>query len=73
MKVFMMKRKILSLVAAMVLALSSFATNVETDRRWYLAGEAMKISVRADNALIAYAELSDANGLAAGVVVGLHA
>ena len=55
----------------MVLALSSFATNVETDRTWYLAGEAMKISVRADNALIAYAELSDANGLAAGVVVGL--
>ena len=71
MKVFMMKRKILSLAAATVLALSSFATNVETDRTWYLAGEAMKISVRADNALIAYAELSDANGLAAGVVVGL--
>jgi hypothetical protein len=68
---FMMKRKILSLAAATVLALSSFATNVETDRTWYLAGEAMKISVRADNALIAYAELSDANGLAAGVVVGL--
>ena len=55
----------------MVLALSSFAASVETDRTWYLAGEAMKVSVTADNALIAYAELCDTHRLAAGVVVGL--
>ena len=46
--------------------------HVETDRPWYLAGEAMKVSVTADNALIAYAELCDTRGLAAGVVVGLQ-
>ena len=50
-----MKRKVISLTAAMVLALGSFAANVETDRTWYLAGEAMKVSVTADKALIAYA------------------
>jgi hypothetical protein len=55
----------------MVLALSSFAASFETDRTWYLAGEAMKVSVTTDNALIAYAELCDTHGLAAGVVVGL--
>ena len=55
----------------MVLALSSFAASVETDRTWYLAGEAMKVSVTVDNALIAYAELCDTHRLAAGVVVGL--
>ena len=55
----------------MVLALSSFAASIETDRTWYLAGEAMKVSVTADETLIAYAELCDMNGLAAGVVVGL--
>ena len=59
------------MAAAMVLALSSFAASVETDRTWYLAGEAMKVSVTADNALIAYAELCDTYRLAAGVVVGL--
>ena len=36
-----------------MLALSTFAASVETDRSWYLAGEAMKVSVTADNALIA--------------------
>ena len=56
----------------MVLALSTFAANIETDRTWYLAGEAMKVSVTDDNALIAYAELCDTHGLAAGVVVGLE-
>ena len=55
----------------MVLSLSAFAVTIETDRTWYLAGEAMKVSLTADDALIAYAELCDANGLAAGVVVGL--
>ncbi len=68
----MMSNKILSLTTAMMLALSTFATNVETDRSWYLAGEAMKVSVAADNALIAYAELCDTHGLAAGVVIGMN-
>ena len=54
-----------------MLALSAFAASVETDRSWYLAGEAMKVSVTADNALIAYAELCDTYGLAAGVVIRL--
>ena len=66
-----MNSRILSLTTAMVLALSSFAASFETDRTWYLAGEAMKVSVTTDNALIAYAELCDTHGLAAGVVVGL--
>ena len=55
----------------MTLALSSFAASIETDRTWYLAGEAMRVSVTADNALIAYAELCDTYRLAAGVVIGL--
>jgi hypothetical protein len=60
-------------VVAMSVATSTFAANVETDRSWYLAGEPMIISVSIDDALIAYAELSDTQGLAAGVVVGLDA
>ena len=67
-----MSNKILSLTAAMALALSTFAANVKTDRSWYLAGEAMKVSVTAGNALIAYAELCDTHGLAAGVVVSMN-
>ena len=59
------------MIAAMVLALSTFATNVKTDRTWYLAGEAMKVSVTDNDATIAYAELCDVHGLAAGVVIGL--
>ena len=55
----------------MVLSLSTYAANIETDRTWYLAGEAMKVSVTADDAMIAYAELCDTYGLAAGVVVSL--
>ena len=66
-----MNNKILSLTAAMLLALSTFAARVETDRPWYLAGEAMQVSVTDANAQIAYAELCDTHGLAAGVVVGL--
>ena len=66
-----MRNRILSLTAAIVLTLSTFATSFETDREWYLAGEAMKVSVTADNALIAYAELCDTYGLAAGIMVGL--
>ena len=71
MLVIKMSNKILSLTAAMVIALSTFAASVETDRAWYLAGEAMKVSVTADNALIAYAELCDTHALAAGVVIGM--
>ena len=67
-----MNHKIISLTAAMVLALSTFAANIETDRTWYLAGEAMKVSVTDDDALIAYAELCDLHGLAAGIVIGLQ-
>jgi hypothetical protein len=66
-----MNNRLLSLTAGMVLAMSTFAANVETDRTWYLAGEAMKVSVTDDDALIAYAELCDTYGLAAGVVVSL--
>ena len=54
-----------------MLTLSTFALSIETDRTWYLAGEAMKVSVTANDALIAYAELCDTYGLAAGTVVGL--
>lgn len=67
-----MKNRILSLTAALVLTLSTFAATMETDRTWYLAGEQMKVSVTADDALIAYAELCDIRGLAAGVVIGLQ-
>ena len=67
----MKKNKVISLIAMLVLTLSTSATSFETDRTWYLAGEAMKVNVTADNALIAYAELCDKNSLAAGVVVSL--
>ena len=66
-----MNHKIISLTAAMVLALSTYATTIRTDRTWYLAGEAMKVSVTDDNAFLAYAELCDMHDLAAGVVVSL--
>lgn len=66
-----MNNRIFSLTAALVLALSSFAASIETDRSWYLAGEAMKISVTLDDAVIAYAELCDTHRLAAGVLIGL--
>ena len=66
-----MNNRIFSLTAALVLVLSSFAASIETDRSWYLAGEAMKISVTLDDAVIAYAELCDTHRLAAGVLIGL--
>ena len=58
-------------MAAMVFALNTSAATIETDRTWYLAGEPMAVSVTADDTLIAYAELCDTRGLAAGVVVSL--
>ena len=68
----MNNNRILSLTAALVLALSTFAASVETDRPWYLAGESMTVGVTADDALIAYAELCDTRGLATGTVVSLR-
>ena len=67
-----MNNRITSLISALLLALSTFAARVETDRPWYLAGEAMAVSVSDADASIAYAELCDTHGLAAGVVVGLN-
>ena len=66
-----MKSRIISLTAAVALALSTLAATIETDRTWYLAGEPMTVSVTADSAMIAYAELCDRHGLAAGTVVSL--
>ena len=66
-----MNNRIFSLTAALVLAMNTFAANIETDRSWYLAGEAMKISVTLDDAVIAYAELCDTHRLASGVLLGL--
>jgi hypothetical protein len=66
-----MNNRIFSLTAALVLALSSFAASIETDRSWYLAGEAMRVSVTVDDAVIAYAELCDTHRLAAGILIGL--
>ena len=66
-----MNNRLLSLIAAIVLAQSSLAASIETDRTWYLAGEAMTVTITDDDALIAYAELCDTYNLAAGVVVSL--
>lgn len=56
----------------MVLTLSTYATSIETDRQWYLAGEAMKVSITTDDALIAYAELCDTNSLLAAATTHLN-
>ena len=61
-----------SFIVAMMTALSSFAASIETDRRWYLSGEDMNVSVSTDNALIAYAELCDTRGLAASTIMWLR-
>ena len=66
-----MNNKVLSLIVAMVLVTKTFAASIETDRTWYLAGEAMRVSITANDAMIAYAELCDTHGLAAGIVVSL--
>ena len=55
---------VLSTCVANHLALQASGIRVETDRTWYLAGEAMKVRVTDDNAIIAYAELCDTYGLA---------
>ncbi len=56
----------------MVLTLSTYATSIETDRQWYLAGEAMNVSIITDDALIAYAELCDTNSLLAAATTHLN-
>ena len=61
----------ISLIATILLAHNTFAAEFRTDRTWYLAGEQMTVSVTDQDALIAYAELCDTRGLAAGVAVGL--
>jgi hypothetical protein len=76
-----MNNKVKTLTAAIMLALSTFATTIhasqangvraESDRTWYLAGEPMTVSVTANDALIAYAELCDMYGLAAGIMIEL--
>ena len=74
-----MKHRIF-LISSFTLLISHFSclmcmampVQVQTDRTWYLAGEAMKVSVTDENALIAYAELCDTHGLAAGIVIGLQ-
>ena len=71
MKTMKMNNRIISLIAAMTLAMSTFAARVETGRTWYLAGERMTVSITDDDALIAYAELCDVHSLAAGTVVSL--
>ena len=68
----MKKKRLLSLIATMILTLSIYAANFETDRSWYLAGEAMKVGVTTDNALIAYAELRDTYSMVAGAVIALQ-
>ena len=62
----------ISVIAAAVLVMKSFALNVETDRQWYLAGETMTVGVTDADGRVAYAELCDTRGLAAGAVVGLR-
>ena len=67
-----MKNKALISIAALMMAMSAQAADIETDRNWYVAGEQMKVNVTADNTLMAYAELCDTYGLAAGAVVNLN-
>jgi hypothetical protein len=67
-----MNNRYLSLIIALVLSLNSFATNIETDRQWYLAGEAMKVSITTENAFMAYAELCDMHSLVAGTLIKLN-
>ena len=66
-----MNQRIITQIVALVLSMSTFATRIETDRSWYLAGEAMKVSVTIDSARYAYAELCDTHSMAAGVVFSL--
>ena len=64
--------RIISLIATILLAHSTFAAEFRTDRTWYLAGEQMTVSITDQDALIAYAELCDTQGLAAGTIISIH-
>ena len=64
--------RIISLIATILLAHNTFAAEFRTDRTWYLAGEQMTVSVTDQDALIAYAELCDTQGLAAGTTISIH-
>ena len=67
-----MNNRIISLISALTLYLCTFASSIDTDRQWYLAGEAMKVKVTIDNAVIAYAELCDTHNLVSGVIVSIN-
>ena len=67
-----MKNRISLTIAVLAFALGTFATSIETDRPWYLAGETMKVSVSIDDAIIAYAELCDTRSLSAGSVISIY-
>lgn len=67
-----MKNRISLTIAVLAFALETFATSIETDRPWYLAGETMKVSVSIDDAIIAYAELCDTRRLSAGSVISIY-
>ena len=64
--------RIISLIATILLAHNTFAAEFRTDRTWYLAGEQMTVSITDQDALIAYAELCDTQGLAAGTTISIH-
>ena len=67
-----MKLKVLSLITAIVLTHSTYAVTIETDHPWYLAGEAMRVSVKADEVSTVYAELCDTYEMVAGIVISLQ-
>ena len=66
-----MKKKAISLIAVVALAMSVKAADIKTDREWYVAGEPIRVNITEKDALIAYAELCDTYGLAAGTVVNV--
>lgn len=66
-----MKKKAITLIAIVALAMSAQAASIKTDREWYVAGEPIRVNITEKDALIAYAELCDTYGLAAGTVVNV--
>ena len=59
------------MAAALLLTLPSFSQDVALDRTWFLAGETMTVRVTGFDATIAYAELCDTHGMAAGTIFRL--
>ena len=68
----MKDRIVLLLTLTLTLTSTAFAVTASADRTWYLAGEAMTVSVTVDDGLIAYAELCDVNSLVAGTMISLN-